>query len=110
MPKIKKIGHTSFGICQVHGDALRYTNFVQFQIWVTSDDGTSGEVHTFTHQVTTQTSLLPLGTSTNGLHGSPGLLECPGNACNVVVHACHNMELYRKNVRGASREVDAIKP
>jgi hypothetical protein len=59
IPQIPKIGHTSFGISQVHdGNALRYTNFILFQIWITSDDGTSGKVNMFTHQVTTQTSPL----------------------------------------------------
>jgi hypothetical protein len=59
IPQIQKIGHTSFGISQVHdGNALRYTNFILFQIWITSDDGTSVKVNMFTHQVTTQTSPL----------------------------------------------------
>jgi hypothetical protein len=58
IPQILKIGQTSFGISQVHdGNALRYTNFILFQIWITSD-GTSGKVNMFTHQVTTQTSPL----------------------------------------------------
>ena len=68
MPNFKKIRHTLFGLCQVHGDALWYTNFIQFQIWITNDDSTSGKVHTFSHQVTTQMFLLPFETSVNGLH------------------------------------------
>lgn len=93
---------------QVHGDALWYTKFIQFQIWVTGDVSASREVHMFAHQLTTQTSLLPLETSANGPHGSPRLMECLGKACNVVAHVCRNMDLYRKNMRGASHKVDTI--
>jgi len=47
-----------FGISQVHGNALRYTNVILFRILIISDEGTSGKINTFTHQVTIQTSPL----------------------------------------------------
>jgi hypothetical protein len=43
---------------------------------------------------------VPLETSTNGLHGLPGLLQCLRDTYNVVV--------FRKNMRIASRKVNAI--
>jgi hypothetical protein len=49
-----------------------------------------------------------LETSVIGLHGLSRLLECLGDACSAVVRVCRNVELCRKNMRGASRKVDAI--
>src|ERR1700677_4322170 len=58
MSQIPKIGHTLLGISQVHRNTPRYTNIILFQMLITSDDGTSGKINTFTHQVTIQTSPL----------------------------------------------------
>ena len=46
--------------------------------------------------------------STNGLHGSPGLLQCLRDTYNVVGYVYRNVELYRKNMRIASRKVNAM--
>ena len=41
-------------------DTPRHSDFVERQIRITSDDGTSGEVNTLSHQVTAKTAFLPL--------------------------------------------------
>jgi hypothetical protein len=52
-----------------------------------------GKVNTFTHQITTQTSLLGLKTCTDGFDGQPKLLQRLRNTCDVVIHVRGNMEL-----------------
>jgi hypothetical protein len=45
----------------------------------------------------------PLETSTNGLHGLLGLLQCLRDTRNIVFYVCHNVELHQKNTKVASR-------
>ena len=45
---------------QVLGDGARDTDLINGQVGVRGDDSTSREVHSLTHQVTTDTTLLGL--------------------------------------------------
>ena len=76
----------SFRICQISRYAVRHSDLVQVQVGISSDDGTSGEIHTLSHQVASETPFFALQTGSDRLHRTTGLLQRLWLTGQVIVH------------------------
>lgn len=86
------------GKSQVLGDGSGDSDLVNSQVRIRGDDGSRGEVHTLSHQVTTNPALLSLEPGLEGLERSAGLLHGLGQPGHVVVSHGGHVELQHLDI------------
>lgn len=95
--KLLKVGDVvwgdSFGIGQVSRYTVRYADLVEIQIGVTGNDGTSGEIDTLAHQISSQSSFFTLESRSDRLDRPSTLLQRLGLTRQIVVHVGRDVVL-----------------
>lgn len=67
---------------QVESNAPWYTQLIDADVGIPSNDGTGREIHTLAHQVATNPPTFPLQSLRNGLHWLARLLSRLWNTCS----------------------------
>ena len=78
---------------EVHGNELGHTQLVELQDRIRSDNRSSGEVDTLSHEVTTNATFLTLKSGTDALDGATIGVLLLRLVRLIVVHECGNQQL-----------------